>query len=279
MCSDEFGDKFGDMSSDSYNKTQGPEPAILTQPPDQKSTHGTDDPPDMDIYATALKPGAQPADIRAAFFEACGEGRMDMFDALLPLVRDDIDMHGIVCRETTLTMAAFTGQTDIVRRLLESGADAGLQNEGGYTPLHLAAENGDAPMVELLLSHHGYNRKRTRLGDATPLELAAQQGRAGVLRVMAAHGVNLNEQNELGMTALHSAVFSRRPDSVFALLQLGADPDIRDSNGRTAEEMSEFTNYRASLPAFAAFRSLRHAGRIKTAARQKRRRSSLLKPH
>lgn len=232
------------------------------QPPEEEQ-------PAEDLYTIALKPDAEREDIRAAFFDACGEGRMDIFNALLPRVRDDIDMHGIVCKETTLTMAAFTGQAEIVKRLLDLGADPLLRNEGGYSPIHLAAERGDANVVAMLIDHGGYNEERTRLGRTTPLELAAQQGRLGVLRGMAEKGVDLDTRNDMGMTALHMAVLYKRPDSVYALLSLGANPDIRDKDDRTAEDMSQFVNYRAAQRGFNEWRSIAHGQRMKRAARHR----------
>lgn len=239
--------------------------------PDTNHKAPAKEPPETDLYTIAQQQGAKLEDVRAAFFDACGEGRIDIFDALLPLVKDDIDMHGIVCKETTLTMAAFTGQAEIVKRLLALGADPQLQNEGGYTPLHLAAERGDADIVAMLLDYDGNNSLQTRLGNETPLEVAAGRSQLQVLKVMAEKGVDMNARNDLGMTALHTAVFYKQPDSVFTLLMLGADPTIRDRDGRTAEDMSEFVNYRSSNPAFAAFRSLSHANRIKQTAHKNRR--------
>lgn len=236
------------------------------------------EPPEDDLYTIALKPDAAREDIRAAFFDACGEGRMDMFDALLPRVRDDIDMHGIVCRETTLTMAAFTGQAAIVKRLLDLGANPLLRNEGKHSPLHLAAERGDADVVAMLIDHGGYNEERTRLGNATPLELAAQQGHIDVLRTMAEKGADLNTRNDLGMTALHTAVLYKRPDSVYALLALGADPDIRDKDNRTAEDISQFVNYRAARRGFHEWRSIAHGQRMKRAFRHKNRKRTAPAP-
>ena len=55
------------------------------------------------------------------------------------------------CR-TPLHLAAFTGRTEVVRLLLERGADVNAKNEkGGETPLHNAAMNGHAEAAVLLL--------------------------------------------------------------------------------------------------------------------------------
>ena len=56
-------------------------------------------------------------------------------------------------RNTALHAAAAGRKLDIMRLLLENGADAGAKQEGGWTALHAAAQNGDREMLELLLAH------------------------------------------------------------------------------------------------------------------------------
>jgi uncharacterized protein len=46
--------------------------------------------------------------------------------------------------------AAAAGHTKIVIILLENGADPNVREQGGYTPLHAAAQNGDLDMINVL---------------------------------------------------------------------------------------------------------------------------------
>jgi ankyrin repeat protein len=47
--------------------------------------------------------------------------------------------------------AAAAGQVKIAQLLLKHGADPNIREQGGYTPLHAAAQNGDLEMINTLL--------------------------------------------------------------------------------------------------------------------------------
>jgi ankyrin repeat protein len=54
---------------------------------------------------------------------------------------------------TALHWAAMKGQADIATMLLYAGANHGATTRlGGYTPLHLAARAGSAPIVDALVA-------------------------------------------------------------------------------------------------------------------------------
>jgi ankyrin repeat protein len=49
-----------------------------------------------------------------------------------------------------------------------------------------------------------------------------------------AYGANTNAQNDAGRTPLHSAVLRREVHFVEVLLEHGADPGVKDVEGKTA---------------------------------------------
>jgi uncharacterized protein len=64
------------------------------------------------------------------------------------------------------------------------------------------------------------------------------------VRILIAAGVPVNHVNNLGWTAMQEAVLlndggPRQQDVVRQLLEAGADPDIRDREGRTALQNAE----------------------------------------
>jgi ankyrin repeat protein len=68
--------------------------------------------------------------------------------------------------------AAIAGRApQVVRLLLDAGADATHRSHGGFTAAHLAAENDDVPTLELL-RRHGADLNARSEGGKTPLDLA-----------------------------------------------------------------------------------------------------------
>jgi ankyrin repeat protein len=77
-------------------------------------------------------------------------------DAARLLIDFDADVNTHSQNEfhvTPLHSAAASGNLEIARMLLESGADANARQQGGFTPLHSSAQNGQIEMANLLLEH------------------------------------------------------------------------------------------------------------------------------
>lgn len=79
-----------------------------------------------------------------------------------------------------LHSAAAIQSLPICRELLEAGADADAQQEGGFTALMAAAMRGNLELVELLLAHGADASLRSDEGK-TARDLAQQGGHQGVL--------------------------------------------------------------------------------------------------
>lgn len=86
-------------------------------------------------------------------------------------------------RVAPLHSAAAGGHAAIVRRLLEAGADPNARQPGGFTPLHSAAQNGDRESAEALLARGAEPAAATDEGK-TPAELAAAAGHGDLVTLL-----------------------------------------------------------------------------------------------
>ena len=123
--------------------------------------------------------------------------------------------------------------TDVVRRLLEVGADVAARSSGESTPLHLAARFLDAPeLIEVLLTA-GADANARIWSDRTPLHFAAEHGGPSTIASLVAGGAEVDARDRDGQTPLHVAIEAKRTSNATALLEAGADARLRVPRGDT----------------------------------------------
>ena len=124
--------------------------------------------------------------------------------------------------------AAQVGDRDGVKSLLKQAADVNAAQGDGMTALHWAAMKNDAELARTLLYAGANVRAMTRIGNYTPLILAAQAGNAAVMEPIIAAGADVNVKTANGTTALMLAAASGNADSVKTLLDKGADVNAKE---------------------------------------------------
>jgi uncharacterized protein len=98
----------------------------------------------------------------------------------------------------------------------------------GMTPLHQAAERGDAHATASLLASGANPSAVTRIGAYTPLHIAAKGGHAEVVRQLVAAKADVKAATTTGATPLHFAAASGSAETVTILLDHGADVNARE---------------------------------------------------
>ena len=132
--------------------------------------------------------------------------------------------------ESILTGAVILKNRELVDVLLDSGADANIQDDlHGMSALHHAALVGDPIMVNLLLKA-GANPNVTGTAGCTPLHIALTPA---VIKSIADAGGEINKKNDDGATPIFWAASRGRHEEVTLMLQLGAEVDVKDTDGWT----------------------------------------------
>ena len=137
--------------------------------------------------------------------------------------------------------AAALGEGDRVGARLDS--DPGLANAvagDGFGPLGLASFFGHEPVVRQLLEH-GAKVDEASSNDmrVMPLHSAAAARSVPIARLLLERGAPVNARQgrgSLGFTPLMEAAFNGQADMVETLLGHGADPGLRDEEGRSAAD-------------------------------------------
>ncbi|HUI07688.1 MAG TPA: ankyrin repeat domain-containing protein [Verrucomicrobiae bacterium] len=118
--------------------------------------------------------------------------------------------------------AAYYGNVEIVRMLLEKGATVDCQNKHGLTPLNWAAGNGHADVARLLIEH-GADVQHVSLDGVPVLVDAASGGNVDIVRMVLDKGAPVDCQNKYGLTPLMWAAAKGHSDVARLLIEHGAD--------------------------------------------------------
>src|SRR5215208_8092011 len=86
--------------------------------------------------------------------------------------------------DSRIADAAMRGDTATVRTLIRQRVDVNVAQGDGMTALHWAASHGDAGEIRLLLGAGAKIEAKTRNGAYTPIHLAARNGNAAAVRAL-----------------------------------------------------------------------------------------------
>ncbi|KAK2152971.1 hypothetical protein LSH36_313g04004 [Paralvinella palmiformis] len=181
-------------------------------------------------------------------------------DSQLDMKLDEVLNALLTSDGTLLHMAAKSGQVDITRTLLAAGADPGVHNKDGQTPLDVAADDkikqvfneqllqavavSDIGSVcQLIAAGVDVNMLDTGHSKNTPLHWAASYGSKDVIQCLVKRGAKVNVVNGSGATPLHDAIVRGNLEVIEELLLCGADIKLAGTEGKykgiTAYALSE----------------------------------------
>ena len=216
----------------------------------------------------------------------------DCVDGVVRLLEQPLDPDAVLGGERFLHWAARNGCHEVVRSLLEAGAQKDAADVDWRTPLQVAVANGDNDHAFHFLpsgsdwgNHHevvrclleaGADKDRADANWQTPLHFAAQAGRHDLVRSLVEAGADKDAANVDWRTPLQVAVANADNDHAWGLpsgsdwgshhevvrclLEAGADKDRADASWQTP------LHFAAEAGRHDLVRSLVEAGADKDAA-------------
>src|ERR1700676_1315825 len=150
--------------------------------------------------------------------------------------------------DSRLSDAAMQGDADAVRGELAQKVDVNAPQGDGTTALHWAAYKDDVEMGKMLLASGASVKAATRIGAITPLFMAAKNGSAQMIEILLKAGAVVNATDDHGTTALMTAAASGSADAVKMLIDHGADVNAREgTHGQTALMFAAALNRDAAI--------------------------------
>ncbi|MFO1487931.1 MAG: ankyrin repeat domain-containing protein [Verrucomicrobiota bacterium] len=139
--------------------------------------------------------------------------------------------------QTALHFALLAGKAekphlDVVKLLLEAGANPDAASNNGTTPLVEAVRIGSKPLVNSFLAAGAKSHLQAG-AKLSPLHAAAAKGRTEIVELLLARGVPVGLRDAQGKTALMDAVSCGQITVMETLLEAKADPHAASADDRT----------------------------------------------
>jgi len=120
--------------------------------------------------------------------------------------------------------------TEIMKTLIQYGANVNFRNDQGETLLHLAVEYDRLEVIKLLLASGSSVNCANFSSGSTPLHFSMVPE---ITRTLIRAGANVNAKNFSGCTPLHKSLFTAEPENLQILLAAGADAGLKNNDGLT----------------------------------------------
>ncbi len=134
--------------------------------------------------------------------------------------------------------AAALGRVERLRELLEAAPElARAWSPDRATALHFAAFFGQPEATRVLVDRGAdLEAVSPTFGDVTPLHSACASGERESARILLEAGADPNVRQQRGFTPLHAAAQNGDEELARMLLARGADPEAATDDGRTTRD-------------------------------------------
>ncbi|XP_049631261.1 espin isoform X3 [Suncus etruscus] len=144
---------------------------------------------------------------------------------------------------TPLYLACQEGHLEATQHLVQEWhADPHACAHDGMSPLHAAAQMGHSAVIAWLASCTDVSLSECDQDGATAMHFAASRGHAKVLSWLLLHGGEI-AADHWGGTPLHDAAENGELECCQILVVNGAELDVRDRDGYTAADLSDYNGH------------------------------------
>lgn len=181
-----------------------------------------------------------------ALMQACTIGHFETAK-LLVAHKSEINLSGKEAGATPLMLACWKNSVALVDLLLLSGAEVHWQDSEGKTAFERVIQRTlqyEVPIqiVKSLLDA-GADRESRHFHGCTPLSIAAIKGDPALLQLLLEKGSLVNTSDEFGVTPLMQAAMYGHQAAVEWLLRYDADANVKAQTGKTAFALASARGY------------------------------------
>jgi ankyrin repeat protein len=121
-----------------------------------------------------------------------------------------------------------------VKALVAQGVNVSEPDRNGDSPLIMAAYEGHTDIVRCLLEAGADVRALDPSMHATALHAAAYAGRTEAARLLIQYGIEIDRQGPRnGYTALHDAIWQNHVDTARVIIEAGPNLHLKSHDGQT----------------------------------------------
>ena len=168
------------------------------------------------------------------FHIACQRGDLD---AVTRLLDEGADVNNTRSDMPALLAAAHGQHWAIVRLLIERDAEVNCKNLHGWSPLHIAAEQGHEEMIRLMVENAGFVNRKDSSGES-PLYVAAKANKLEACKILLELGADPRIQNKIRDTPMHCASRNGNEALAIALIEKGGFAHAENDAGETPISLS-----------------------------------------
>ncbi len=173
------------------------------------------------------------------------------------IVSSGIDINpecqsNVICRP--IAWAVLSNNLDVIIALHELGADPNGENAYGDTSLHYVVEEGFFDLLRPLMRLGGDINKPNSFG-ISPFLAIVNAGYFEIVEFLVSNGADINQAHQnltssnmaSYYTPLMVAALNGHEDVVRLLIENGANPELKNSEGKTALDLASENGHRSLI--------------------------------